>query len=70
MDLVWRFVKSKWSTIDKRYSDSVLLGRLLKVIAYFLMAKNQEYYVNQNCSFYQPLFQNFTTKEDLKETEV
>jgi hypothetical protein len=30
MDLVWCFVKNKWKTIDERYSNSVLMGRLLK----------------------------------------
>ena len=30
MDFVWCFVKNKWKTIDERYSNSVLMGRLLK----------------------------------------
>ena len=31
LDLVWTFVIENWKSIYTRYSDSVLLGRLLKV---------------------------------------
>lgn len=41
LDLAWSFIKNKWDLIYNRYSDSVLLGRILKVnnfnrVKYFL----------------------------------
>jgi hypothetical protein len=31
LDLAWNFIKNNWDLIYSRYSDSVLLGRILKV---------------------------------------
>jgi hypothetical protein len=31
LDLAWKFIKTNWDLIYNRYSDSVLLGRILKV---------------------------------------
>jgi len=31
LDLAWAFITNNWDLIYSRYSDSVLLGRILKV---------------------------------------
>ncbi len=48
--LTWSFIKNNWSFFYSRYSDSVLFGRLLKVIAFILSFNNNNN--NNNLDIY------------------
>jgi hypothetical protein len=66
LDMAWSFIKTNWDLIYNRYSDSVLLGRILKV----RNSNRKKYffnYFNLFFPYYKPVIQSFCTSQRLEE---